>query len=211
MSVKEFGQPKECTLEYRTYHRLARSRSLAGGALISLLLLCNTLIFAEEPTKYNIGRPATSAEIAAWDSDVRPDGTGLPAGQGNAIDGKVLYASKCQSCHGVDGVGGTFGSLVGRLPDDGFPFGREGTIPKTVGNYWPFATTLFDYIRRAMPFDAPGSLDSDEVYSLVAYLLNENKIIESGIELDKNNLANIRMPARDRFVPDDRQGGNEVR
>jgi len=100
---------------------------------------------------------------------------------------------------------------VGRLPGDVFPFGRDPTIEKTVGNYWPYATTLFDYIRRAMPFDAPGSLSNEEVYSLVAYLLQENKIIEPNTPLNQSNLADIEMPARHRFVPDDRSGGNEIR
>lgn len=166
---------------------------------------------SEEPLRYDIGEPATPAEIAAWDIDVRPDGKGLPVGKGNAVAGKLLYLKQCQHCHGADGVGGPFGSLVGRLPDDEFPFGRDASVEKTIGNYWPYATTLFDYIRRAMPFDRPGSLETDEIYSLVTYLLVENQIIELDTQLDQENLAQIKMPSRDRFVPDTRHGGNEVR
>jgi cytochrome c len=166
---------------------------------------------AADPGRYEIGRHATPAEIARWNIDVKPNGEGLPDAQGNAAQGKVLYEDQCAQCHGVNGIGGPFGTLVGRLPDDAFPFGRDPGIAKTIGNYWPYATTLFDYIRRAMPFDAPGTLTGADVYSLVAYLLQENDIIEPSTVLSQQNLATIKMPARDRFVPDDRRGGNEIR
>ena len=164
-----------------------------------------------EPMRYGIGQHASQAEIAAWDIDIKPNGEGLPVAEGAAPQGKALYTDMCEHCHGVGGIDGSFGSLVGRLPEDIFPFGRDPTIEKTVGNYWPYATTLFDYIRRAMPFDAPGSLSNEEVYSLVAYLLEENDIIQAGTLLNHSNLPDIQMPARNRFVPDDRRGGNEVR
>ena len=180
-------------------------------ALVVLILLASDIADAENPVRYGIGQEVSAAEIAAWDIDVKPDGEGLPAGQGNAEAGGLLYRDKCQHCHGREGVGGPSGSLVGRLANDEFPFGRDPSVQKTVGNYWPYATTLFDYVRRAMPFEAPGSLSNDEVYSLVAYLLELNAIIEPGTRLGQNNLADVKMPSRDRFVPDDRRGGNEVR
>ena len=101
--------------------------------------------------------------------------------------------------------------LVGRLPGDAFPFAREPGTVKTIGNYWPYATTVFDYINRAMPFDAPGSLSSNEVYSLVAYLLYLNDIVPGDTTLSAENLAAIQMPSRKRFVPDNRRGGPEIR
>lgn len=183
----------------------------ATGALMGLAMITAISAYSEEPLRYDIGEPATPSEISAWDIDVRPDGKGLPVGQGNAVDGKLLYLEKCQQCHGADGVGGPFGSLVGRLPGDKFPFGRDASVKKTIGNYWPYATTLFDYIGRAMPFDRPGSLETDQIYSLVAYLLVENQIIELDTQLDQQNLTQVVMPSRDRFVPDARRGGNEVR
>lgn len=178
---------------------------------VTLSLLIAGQAHAQEMQRFNIGQPATAREIAAWDIDVRPDGEGLPVGQGEAATGRILYQAKCERCHGAEGVGGPFGSLVGRLPGDEFPFGRDASVEKTVGNYWPYATTVFDYIRRAMPFDAPGSLGDDDVYSLVTFLLQENQIVAPGVRLNQDNLADIKMPSRDRFVPDDRRGGGEIR
>lgn len=190
----------------------ARSRQTKRCvALILLAVLSSPFALATEPARYGIGQHASPAEIAAWDIDIKPNGEGLPVGEGTPAQGKILYADQCQQCHGEGGIGGAFGSLVGRLPEDAFPFGRDPTVEKTVGNYWPYATTLFDYVRRAMPFDAPGSLSNEDVYSLVAYLLQENEIIEPGTLLNQNNLPDIHMPARNRFVPDDRSGGNEIR
>jgi len=187
-----------------------------GLVVLRLAFLTAFLAFVEisnaaEPQQFNLGLEASEDEIAAWDIDVKPNGAGLPAGSGDAANGATLYKQKCEHCHGPGGVGGPFGSLVGRLANDSFPFGRDASIEKTVGNYWPYATTLFDYINRAMPFEAPGSLSNNEVYSLVAYVLEQNKIIAAGTVVDQQNLAGIKMPARDRFVPDNRRGGNEVR
>ncbi|MEP6391329.1 MAG: cytochrome c [Halioglobus sp.] len=192
--------------------RPTRSRLIRHYIALTLLLAISSQhSLGSEPIRYGIGRHASQAEIADWDIDIKPNGEGLPAAEGTAIQGKVLYADMCEQCHGVGGIDGSFGSLVGRLPEDIFPFGRDPTVEKTVGNYWPYATTLFDYIRRAMPFDAPGSLSNEDVYSLVAYVLQENDIIEAGTLLDQSNLPDIQMPARDRFVPDDRHGGNQIR
>jgi cytochrome c len=178
---------------------------------LCLLLVCLPCTAEDAAPHYGIGTPASADDIAAWDIDVRPDGQGLPPGQGTPAEGETLYRELCEHCHGEAGSGGPFGALVGRLPGDAFPFGRDPTVKKTVGNYWPYATTLFDYIRRSMPFESPGSLDANAVYSLVAYLLRENRVIAPGKQLDQDNLADIRMPARDRFVPNDRRGGEVVR
>ena len=180
-------------------------------ALALLVLAHSQWLVAADPERYDIGRHASPAEIASWNIDVKPNGEGLPVAQGNAVQGKVLYDAQCAQCHGAGGIGGPFGTLVGRLPNDAFPFGRDPGVAKTIGNYWPYATTLIDYIRRAMPFEAPGTLTNAEVYGIVAYLLQENDILEPGTLLNQDNLATIRMPARDRFVPDDRRGGNEIR
>jgi cytochrome c len=161
---------------------------------------------ASEPASFGIGRPAASSEIAAWDIDVRPDGTGLPAGRATPAEGAPLYAARCAACHGRTGREGPSDVLVGRLSGDGFPFARDPRIPKTIGNYWPYATTLFDYIRRAMPLDDPGSLTDDEVYRLTAYLLFLNQLITADAVIDKASLPEVIMPARDRFVPDPRGG-----
>ena len=155
-----------------------------------------------------IGRVATAAEIQAWDIDVNPTGRGLPLGRGTHGEGATIFAAKCAACHGAHGEGmATYPKLVGRDPRGGFPFGRDPKIAKTVGNYWPYSTTLFDYIRRAMPLTAPGSLSSNDVYDLVAFLLAENDVIARDEVIDQRSLPNVRMPARDRFVRDNRTGG----
>jgi mono/diheme cytochrome c family protein len=163
------------------------------------------------PARLGFGRPATADEIAAWDIAVRPDGRGLPAGRGTARDGAAIYASRCASCHGVTGQEGPADRLVGREPREEFPFGRDPTLVKTVGNYWPYATTLYDYINRAMPLNAPGSLAPDEVYGLVAYLLWRNEIVADTAVIDARTLPRVVMPARNHFVVDDRRGGPEIR
>ena len=163
------------------------------------------------PSSFGFGRRATALEIAAWNLDVRPDGVGLPAGSGTVAHGAELYAVQCASCHGATGVEGPNDRLVGRLPGDAFPFGTEPAQIETIGNYWPYATTLFDYLLRAMPYDAPGSLTPEEVYSLTAYLLYLNEIIPEKAVMNAQTLPVVVMPAHDRFVPDDRRGGPEIR
>ncbi|HEX6323772.1 MAG TPA: c-type cytochrome [Vicinamibacterales bacterium] len=164
------------------------------------------------PATYGLGTPASASDIAALDGDVSPSGEGLPPGRGDAIAGAALYAAQCASCHGAGGEGMTPNpALVGREPREGFPFGGDPKLVRTIGNYWPEATTLFDYIKRTMPLTAPGSLSDDEVYSLTAHLLVANEILPAGATLDSATLVAVRMPARDRFVPDDRRGGRDVR
>jgi cytochrome c len=174
----------------------------------------------EAPASYAVGRVATAQDIAALDVDVTPDGHGLPAGKGSVAQGAAVYAAKCAACHGAAGEGqaGTppagqaaAPKLVGRDPKEGFPFGQDPKLVKTVGNYWPYATTVFDYVRRAMPLPAPGSLTNDEAYAVVAFLLAQNEIIDKAAVLDSATLAAVRMPARDKFVPDDRKGGSNFR
>lgn len=160
----------------------------------------------------SIGRSATRAEIRAWDIDVNPAGRGLPAGHGSYDVGAALFAQKCAACHGAHGEGlATYPKLIGAEPHVGFPFAQDLKYVKTIGNYWPYATTLYDYINRAMPLTAPGSLTSDQVYSLVAFLLAENGITDRNATIDARSLPRIHMPAREHFVVDNRTGGRGFR
>jgi len=155
-----------------------------------------------------IGRTPTASEIHDWNIDVNSSGAGLPPGRGTYARGATLFAERCAACHGARGEGiPPFPKLIGHERREGFPFGRDAKYAKTIGNYWPYATTLYDYINRAMPFTAPGSLRSDDVYSLVSFLLTENEIVGRGVVMDARTLRDVRMPARDRFVVDNRTGG----
>lgn len=163
---------------------------------------CVTNSTTAEPL--GLGRLVDRTEIALWDIDVRADGTGLPAGEGTVAQGEKVYSQHCLGCHGENGVGGINDQLVGRMVDDEFPFGRDPAATKTIGNYWPYASTLFDYIRRAMPYTQAGVLSDNEVYSVTAYLLHLNQLLDADLSLDAQRLRSIKMPARDRFVIDDR-------
>jgi cytochrome c len=165
------------------------------------------------PASYELGAPIDSAKLKLIDIDVDPSGVTLPPGGGNATRGLVVYVSKCASCHGAKGEGmaaspgvAAAPRIVGREPREGFPFGREPKLVKTVGNYWPHATTLYDYVRRAMPITAPGTLTPDEVYAVVAWILAENEIIGRDAEMNAKTLPAVKMPAAGRFVTDDRTG-----
>ena len=160
---------------------------------------------------FGFGEAASPERIAAWDIDIGPDGEGLPPGSGSVERGETLYRLQCVQCHGARGEGSQFEALAGRVPGDRFRFSEDRRFPITVGSYWPYATTLFDYIRRAMPQAAPGSLPPEDVYALTAFILQLNGILEPGDSLDAESLPRVRMPARDRFVRDDRRGGPEVR
>jgi len=181
-------------------------RLLVAGALtlIPAVAPAQTTTAAKPPASFGIGRPATAAEIAALDIDVGPDGVGLPPGRGTAADGAPIYGARCAACHGKTGKEGPNDVLVGRIPGDAFPFAKDPRAPKTIGSYWPYATTVFDYIRRAMPPDRPGSLHDDEVYALVAFLLAQNELIPPDAVIDAASLPKVRMPAHDHFVPDTR-------
>lgn len=166
---------------------------------LGLALIAGEGIGAEEKPRYGFGRPATEAEIQSWDIDVAPTGMGLPPGRGTVNEGASIYAAKCAACHGPTGVEGPQDRLVG---------GRDSlgtTHPiKTIGSYWPYATTLYDYIFRAMPLPAPQSLTPDEVYSVVAWLLHQNGIISRDAVIDARMLPIVRMPNREGFGPDPR-------
>jgi cytochrome c len=179
-----------------------RNDCLTTLAVLSACLLSPVLSLSDTPPDtLGIGRAASAADIARWDIDVGPDGAGLPAGGATARQGEPIYTEKCAGCHGADGARGR-DKLAGPLTD---------ARHNTVGNYWPWATTLFDYIRRAMPLAEPGSLTNAEVYALTAYVLYLNTIIPFDQPMNAESLPAVEMPARARFVPDDRRGGPEVR
>ncbi len=168
----------------------------------------NVATATRAPERYGVGRVATTAEIAAWDLDVNAKGEGLPAGQGSVAEGAVVYARSCAACHGANGEGiPPNARLVGRIPGDSFPFATDPKAVKTIGSYWPYATTLFDYIRRAMPQNAIGSLSANETYAVIAWLLHENAIIGADAVMDAKTLPAVQMPSRNRFVLDNRTGG----
>ena len=160
-----------------------------------------TLCLADEPVlpeRFGIGREADVSEIEQWDIDITPDGYDLPSGQGTIADGEYVYLIKCLSCHGPEGRGGINDQLVEEFNADN-NFAHDTSLPRTIGNFWPYATTLYDYLYRAMPMATPGTLSADELYSLIAYLLYLNGIIEENTTLDAETLLSIEMPARDLF------------
>lgn len=158
------------------------------------LTLCLSGTVSAAPEGPHLGKPLTSTDLEGLDIHVFPDGTGLPEGSGNSETGARLYEGLCATCHGPQGMGGSAGELVGRSP-------LNGPHPdQSVGNYWPYATTLFDFIRRSMPLNAPRSLSADQVYALTAYILEINGLIAKGTVLDKKTLPAIQMPNRDGFI-----------
>lgn len=167
-----------------------RSRATALGAIA---LAASTFAFAQEGPR--LGVPATPEEIAAWDISIGPNGDGLPRGSGTATTGAVVYEAKCRACHGEKGAGQPSDQLVG-----GQGTLRDAAAVRTVGSYWPYATTLFDYVRRAMPYVQPQSLSADELYGLTAYLLFLNGVIGENDELNATTLPKVVMPNRDNFV-----------
>jgi len=166
-------------------------RKIAGTA--GLILTLGTVTFAVDGPK--LGRPATSEEVKAVDRSIPPDGTGLPPGQGTAKQGETVYVRHCASCHGEKGVGKTNDRLVG---GSGTLSGNQPV--KTVGSYWQWPTTLFDYTRRAMPYGSPLSLSDEQVYSVTAYILNLNGIICEEDVMNAQTLPQVKMPNRDGFI-----------
>jgi len=174
---------------------MAKSRTFSAGLLIALASAMGA-VAADPPAALGIGRPASVHDIARIDITVLPDGTGLPPGRGTTKQGASIYAAKCAACHGDKGQGiGDFPALVGGI---GTLASKEPLL--TVGSYWPTATTVFDYIRRAMPYQSAGELSDDEVYALTAWLLSANGIIEESDAMDRARLPLVRMPNRDGFV-----------
>lgn len=169
----------------------------------------------KDPKQFGLGRPAPAADIAAENIDVSPSGAGLPPGSGTAQQGAPIFAKTCAPCHGANGEGTPplYPQLIGG-PKASFNFADDPSIPRTIGNYWPYATTLFDYIRRAMPLTAPGSLTPDQTYAVTAYLLSREGLLPANAVLDAKSLPAVQMPARSHFVTDDRRGstgGKNVR
>ena len=142
----------------------------------------------------NLGKPIMPAELAPWNITILPDGTNLPPGSGKAAEGEKVYAEKCSACHGDKGQGGIAGQVIGGPPKATLDGG------KTIANFWPAATTLFDFIRRAMPYSAPKSLTDQEVYALTAYLFAANRLIGENDVIDAKTLPQVKMPNRDNFI-----------
>jgi cytochrome c len=159
------------------------------------------------PANLRLGRTATAAEVASRDIEISPDGAGLPVGSGTPEQGKSVFLMNCATCHGNDGEGHPplYPQIIGG-PRGSFDFANNATMTRTIGNYWPYATTVFDYVRRAMPFGAPRSLTDDQYYAVTAYLLEREGIIAPGTVIDAKSLPAVRMPARSHFVLDDRAG-----
>lgn len=163
------------------------------GAPVALACLLAAAPALAEP---QFGQPVSEADLAAWDISIPPSGDGLPEGSGTAVEGAEIYAAKCASCHGENGQGvGNLEPIVGGVGS----LDSEQPL-KTVGSYWPYATTLFDYTRRAMPLDAPQSLSADEVYAVSAFILAENGIIAEDAVMDAETLPAVEMPNRDGFI-----------
>ena len=169
---------------------------LAAGAFAA-----GALAAAAEPAaspgrdlRPNLGKDITPEDLAPWDITILPDGTNLPPGSGRAAEGEKIFAEKCSACHGDGGRGGIAGQVVGGPPKATLDGG------KTIANFWPSATTVFDFIRRAMPYTAPRSLTDHEVYALTAYLLAANKLIGDDVEIDARTLPQVKMPNRDNFI-----------
>lgn len=162
--------------------------------LWGIMALCTISVQADVMTPH-LGKPAPKELLSAWDNDIFPDGTGLPTGQGTATQGKVVYQQFCQSCHGPEGKGGSADELAGAA------HGLKDNPPdKTIGTYWPYATTVFDFTRRTMPLDRPGVLNHDQLYAVTAYLLHLNHLWDQDRVLNAANLPTVTMPNRDGFI-----------
>ena len=161
------------------------------AASISLAMMTGVSL-AETP---NCGKPIDEAAIAPWDISIMPDGTDLPKGSGTPAQGAPIFAEKCAACHGDNGKGGEAAALVSDRELAGI-----SAAQKTIRNFWPYSTTIFDFIRRAMPAQMPHSLTDDEVYALTAYILAENKLIGANDTMDAQSLPKVKMPNRDNFI-----------
>jgi len=182
------------------YGTSMRKSLLIGIGTLAIAIACvGSAWSGEEGGGYGLGRTATDEEIRDWNIDVSPTGEGLPPGQGTVKQGAQVFAVKCAMCHGPTGTEGPKDKLVG-----GQNTLKTAKPVKTVGSYWPYATTLYDFINRAMPFNAPGSLNSDEVYSVIAWLLFQNGIVKEDAVIDGRTLPQVQMPNRNGFILDPR-------
>jgi mono/diheme cytochrome c family protein len=169
------------------------TRKSSTIAVILVFAIISGVALAQVP---NLGKAIDPADIGAWNISILPDGTGLPPGSGTPAQGASVYVQKCLMCHGVDGKGGPNNALVGNPPLTG---GDRDPV-KTIANYWPYATTIFDFIRRTMPWQQPRSLTNEEVYALTAYILALNKLIGENDTMNAQTLPKVRMPNRDGFI-----------
>jgi S-disulfanyl-L-cysteine oxidoreductase SoxD len=181
-------------------HRLWRA-----AGIVALLAMAGIWPAAAQLPTYGVGRPPTAEEVQAWELTIRPNGQGLPPGSGTAGLGQVVYAERCAACHGETGEDPKYSRLVG----------GHGTLAtaqpiRTIGSFWQYAPTLWSYIRRAQPYDKPGSLTADQVYAVTAYLLHRNGIIGEQEVMDATTLPRVKMPNRDGFVPDPRPDVGQV-
>ncbi len=187
------------------------NKSTVGLALGGMLLV--TSVASAGDLKYGFGVQPTKEEIAGWDIDVRPDGLGLPEGSGTYEDGEALFQEHCAACHGefADGGGGRYPPLVGGSPEELSQSKRPGQPHKTIGSYWPYASTVFDYIRRAMPFGDAQSLSNDEVYAITNFLFSDNDLHDPDEPMDAKALAAIKMPNEGGFFDDPRPDTHDKR
>jgi len=167
------------------------TRNAAAFAAVLFAFASSTALAQQGP---NLGQPVTEADIAAWNLNAMADGSGLPAGSGTPEQGKALFAQKCAICHGEGGKGASAAPVVGNPPIDGID------APKTIMNFWGYATTVFDFTRRAMPWIQPRSLTNDEVYAIVAYIFAENKLIGANDVMNAQTLPKVKMPNADNFI-----------
>jgi mono/diheme cytochrome c family protein len=165
-------------------------------AVFSASLLLAMIAGAASAETPNLGRPIDEAAIAAWDISILPDGSGLPQGSGTPAQGAAIFVEKCAACHGENGKGG--GPAAALVSDQ--KLAGISAAQKTIKNFWPYSTTIFDFIRRAMPFQMPRSLGDDEVYALTAYILAENKLIGANDTMNAQTLPKVQMPNRDNFI-----------
>src|SRR5262245_11607331 len=184
---------------------MSTSRCWHAAGIGALLALASLWPAAAQLPTYGVGRPPTVDEVRAWDLTIRPDGQGLPPGSGTAALGQVVYVERCAACHGETGEDPKYSRLVG----------GHGTLAtaqpiRTIGSFWQYAPTLWSYIRRAQPYDKPGSLTADQVYAVTAYLLHRNGIIGEQEVMDAMTLPRVKMPNRDGFVPDPRPDVGQV-
>src|SRR5207248_7285723 len=192
------ARPRAC--RHRRHSRASTTTALPAGRSIpqeayamsmhklAFLCLLSAPALAAGP---NLGQPLSHAELAAWDIHAQPDGTGLPAGSGTSAQGAAIYAQKCMHCHGEGAKGGVNAALVGAPPI------KSIDATKTIANFWPYSTTIFDFIRRSMPWQQPRSLSDNEVYALTAYILAQNRLIGEQEVMNAQSLPKVRMPNRD--------------